>query len=57
MVGPEDQLASLIPSLVVGRLVTVCFLKIFSAVFGRSDYPTGRILKVNSAIGEAIDLF
>ena len=32
MVGPEDQLASLIRSLVVLRLVTVCFLK-FPALY------------------------
>jgi hypothetical protein len=52
-----NQLASLIPVLSVMRLVTVRFLGSSSAAYHWSDHPTGRISKVNSAIGDAIEMF
>lgn len=56
MVGPEDQLDALISALFELRLVTVRFQAL--PVLHFSDLiTTGRILKVNFAIGEAIERF
>jgi Family of unknown function (DUF6533) len=49
--GPGNYLASLVTGLYVMRLVTVRFPTSSSVAYCRSDHPTGRILKVNSAIG------
>ena len=57
MVGPWNDSASVVTTLFVRRLVTVHVPTSSSVAFRQSDHPTGRILKVKSAIGEPIELF
>ena len=54
MVGPGDQLAALISGLFATRLVTVRFPS-FLGLHSADLITTDRILKVNSAIGEATE--
>jgi hypothetical protein len=56
MVGPGDELDALITALFELRLVTVRF-QVLPVLHFPDLITTGRILKVNSAIGEAIGLF
>jgi hypothetical protein len=55
MVGPENQLASLIPAMFVLRLVSVRLQEVLPCCIpARSDHPTGRVLKVKSVYQRSI---
>jgi len=56
MVGPGDQLDPSIPTLFALRLVTVRF-QILPVLHFPDQITTGRILKVDSAIGGTIEFF